>query len=244
MLRSCFLSSFVIFRWAVFDDWAAILCFGSARKRKLGRGRSGPASCQVSLNSVQQFLRRSKNCLRQSEVQVAIVFLELMLQLLRPNSSNLPCLYSTFHLEYPLVLSRFCFFQSAQKKERGRGRWDLAFCQVTLNSFYSFHWRSRKCLSQSETRAVILFFRLAQNTTNLVEDVEISLPLKCHWILSSAVTDEKLKMSQPIRGQGGHCVFLIGLQITYLVEDVEILLPVKFRWIPFSRFRGVQNEKS
>ena len=33
----------------------------------------------------------------------------LMLQLLRPNSSNLPCLYSTFHLEYPLVLSQFCF---------------------------------------------------------------------------------------------------------------------------------------
>ena len=32
----------------------------------------------------------------------------LMLQLLRPNSSNFPCLYSTFHLEYPLVLSRFC----------------------------------------------------------------------------------------------------------------------------------------
>ena len=34
----------------------------------------------------------------------------LMLQLLRPNSSNLPCLYSTFHLEYPLVLSRFCSY--------------------------------------------------------------------------------------------------------------------------------------
>ena len=33
----------------------------------------------------------------------------LMLQLLRPNSSNLPCLYSTFHLGYPLVLSRFSF---------------------------------------------------------------------------------------------------------------------------------------
>ena len=32
----------------------------------------------------------------------------LMLQLLKPNSSNLPCPYSTFHLEYPLVLSRFC----------------------------------------------------------------------------------------------------------------------------------------
>ena len=33
----------------------------------------------------------------------------LMLQSLSPNSSNLPCLYSTFHLEYPLVLSRFYF---------------------------------------------------------------------------------------------------------------------------------------
>ena len=32
----------------------------------------------------------------------------LVIQLLRPNSSNLPCLYLTFHLEYPLVLSRFC----------------------------------------------------------------------------------------------------------------------------------------
>ena len=39
-------------------------------------------------------------------------FLDLLvLQFLRPwpDSSNLPCLYSTFHLEYPLVLSRFCF---------------------------------------------------------------------------------------------------------------------------------------
>ena len=38
----------------------------------------------------------------------------LILQLLRPNSSNLPCLYPTFHLEYPLVLSRFCFTEKLQ----------------------------------------------------------------------------------------------------------------------------------
>ena len=31
-----------------------------------------------------------------------------VLQSLRPDSSNLPCLYSTFNLEYPLILSRFC----------------------------------------------------------------------------------------------------------------------------------------
>ena len=36
----------------------------------------------------------------------------LVLQWLRPDSSNLPCLYSTFHLEYPLVLSRFCLDQA------------------------------------------------------------------------------------------------------------------------------------
>ena len=33
----------------------------------------------------------------------------IVLQSLRPDSKNLPCLYSTFHIEYPLVLSRFSF---------------------------------------------------------------------------------------------------------------------------------------
>ena len=58
----------------------------------------------------------------------------------------------------------------------------------------------------------------------------------------SAVSEKKLKMSQPIRGQGGHLVFPISPKNTNLVEGVEILLPVKFRWIPFSGFRGeVEN---
>ena len=33
----------------------------------------------------------------------------LMLQLLRPDFSSFSCLFSTFHLEYPSVLPRFCF---------------------------------------------------------------------------------------------------------------------------------------
>ena len=32
----------------------------------------------------------------------------LVLQLLKPDSSNLPCLYSLFRVEHPLVISRFC----------------------------------------------------------------------------------------------------------------------------------------
>ena len=35
-------------------------------------------------------------------------------------------------------------------------------------------------------------------------------------------------MPQPIRGRGGHLVFLIGPKNTNLVKDIEILLSVKF----------------
>ena len=43
-------------------------------------------------------------------------------------------------------------------------------------------------------------------------------------------------MSQPIRGQGGNSVFLIGLKNTNSVEGIEILLPVKFRLNYVQRF--------
>ena len=74
--------------------------------------------------------------------------------------------------------------------------------------------------------AAILFFRLA---TNLVEDIEILLPVKFRFDeLCSAVSEEKSKISQPIRGQGGHLVFSIGQKNTNFIEDIEILFPVKF----------------
>ena len=86
-----------------------------------------------------------------------------------------------------------------------------------------------------------LVFPISPKNTNLVEDVEILLPVKFCWIPFSSFR-EKSKMSQPIRGQGGHLVFPISPKNTNLVEGVEILLPVKFRWIRFSRFRGeVEN---
>ena len=131
------------------------------------------------------------------------------------------------------------FSDQPEKHKLGRGRWDLASCQVSLNSVLRFQRRSRKCLSQSEARAAILFFPIGPKNTNLVEDVEILLPVKFPWILFRGEVE---KMSQPIRGQGGHLVFPIGLKNINLVKDVEILLPVKFRWIPFSGYRGeVEN---
>ena len=54
----------------------------------------------------------------------------------------------------------------------------------------------------------------------------------------SIVAEEKSKMSQPIRNQGGHLVLPIGPKNINLVKDVEILIPDKFRWIPFSGCRG------
>ena len=57
-----------------------------------------------------------------------------------------------------------CFSDRPEKHKLGRGCWDLASCQVSLNSVQRFQRRSRKCLSQSEARAAILFFPLARKT--------------------------------------------------------------------------------
>ena len=58
----------------------------------------------------------------------------------------------------------------------------------------------------------------------------------------SAVSEEKSKMLQSIRGKGGHLFLPIGPKNKNLVEDVESLLPDKFHWILFSGFRGeVEN---
>ena len=58
----------------------------------------------------------------------------------------------------------FCFSDRPKKHKYGRGRWNLASCQVSLNSIQRFQRRSRKCLSQSEARAAILFFGLTRKT--------------------------------------------------------------------------------
>ena len=57
-----------------------------------------------------------------------------------------------------------CFSDRPEKHKLGSGRYDLSSCQALLNSFQWFQRRSRKCLSQSEARVAILFFRSAQKT--------------------------------------------------------------------------------
>ena len=73
----------------------------------------------------------------------------------------------------------------------------------------------------------ILFFRSARKT-----QTQYRMLRSCFHLtfveFCSAVSEEKLKISQPIRGQGGDFVFPIGPKNTNFEEDVDILLPVKF----------------
>ena len=96
-----------------------------------------------------------------------------------------------------------CFSDRPEKHKLGRWRWYLASCQVSLNSVQRFQRRGRKCLSQSEARAAVLIFRSARE-----KDIEILIPVKFRWF-RSAVSEDKSKMSQPIRDKGGNLVFPI-----------------------------------
>ena len=152
--------------------------FDQPEKHKLGRGRWDLASCQVSLNSLQRFLQRSRKCLSQSEARAAILFFRLAQKntnLVEGVEILLPVKFrwiqfSGFRGEVENVSANqrpgrpSCFSDRPKKHKLGRGLWDLAFCQVSLNSVQWFQRRSWKCLSQSEARAAILFFRLARKT--------------------------------------------------------------------------------
>ena len=157
---------------------AAILFFSDRlEKHKLSRGRWDLASCQVSLNSVQRFQRRSRKCLSQSDARAAILFT------IGPKNTNLvesvEILLPVKFLWIPFIGFReevknvsanqrpgrpSCFSDRPEKHKLGRGCWDLASYQVSLNSVQWFQRRSRKCLSQLEARAAILFFRSARKT--------------------------------------------------------------------------------
>ena len=208
------------------QSWAmAAIFFFTDRpeKHRLGKGRWDLASCQVSSNSVQRFQRRSRKCLSQSEASAAI----LLFRSARKSTN----LVEDIEIFFPV---KFCWipfsgfreskkskisqpirgwgghltFSIGPKKHKlGRGHWDLLSCEVLLNSIQRFDQRSRKCLSQSEARAAILFFRSARKNTNLVDGVEILLPVKFHWIPFSGFRGEVENVSANQRPGRPSCFF-------------------------------------
>ena len=182
----------VKFRWIPFSGFygevenvsanqrpGRLSCFSDRpEKHKLGRGLWDLASYQVSLNLVQWFQRRSRKCLSQSWAMAAIFFFSI-----DPKNTNLVegfeillpvkfrrILFSGFREEVENVSANqklgppSCFSNQPKNHKLGRRPWDLASCQVSLNLVQRFLLRSRKCLSQSETGAAILFFLSARKT--------------------------------------------------------------------------------
>ena len=148
------------------------------KKHKLGRGRLGLASCQVSLNSGLRFQRKSSNMSHPIRGQGGHIVFSIS-----PKNTNLVegveillpikfrwIPFSGFRGEVENVSANqrpgrpFCYSDRPEKHKLGRGRWDLASYQVSVNSVQWFQRRSRKCLSQSEARAAILFFWSARKT--------------------------------------------------------------------------------
>ena len=169
MLRSGFLSSFVEFCPAVSEE--------KSKMSQPIRGQGGHFVFPIG--------PKHTNLVENVEILLHVKFRWILFSDFRGEVENVS---ANHRLGRPS-----CFSDRPKKHKLGRERWDLASCQFSAE----FH---------------------------------------------SAVLEEKSKMSQPIRGQGSHLVFPIGLKNTNLVEDVEILLPVKFRWILFSGFRGeVEN---
>ena len=143
-------------------------CFSDRpEKHKLVRGRWDLASCQVSLNSVQRFQRRSQNMSQPIRGQGGHLTFPI-----GPKNTNLLegveillpvkfrwILLSGFRGEVKNVSANqrpgrpSCFSDRPEKHKLGRGRWDLASCQVWLNSVQWFQRRSRKCESLRTTDA-------------------------------------------------------------------------------------------
>ena len=189
--------------WVISQGGHFCLLIGP-KKYKLGRGHWDLASCHVSLKSFQLLKRGSQKCLSQSEARSRHLVFPI-----GPKNTNLVedieillpvkfrwILFNGFREDVENISTNqrpgrpSCFSDWSEKHKLGRGCWDLASCQVLLNSIQRFQRRSRKCLSQSEARAAILFFRSARKNTNLVKDVEILLPVKFRWILLSRFRGE------------------------------------------------------
>ena len=214
------------------------------KKHKIVRGYWVFEICKVLLNSLQQFQRRSKKCLSQSEARTASCFTDWSEKhkLGRGCWSLASCQVSLNSVQW-LQRSRkrlgkseanaaILVFQWTQNPKSGRRCSVLSPCKVSLNSVQLLQRRSIKCLGKSEVRVVIFG---GGGKRQYLLPVNF---IKFH-------SEKKSKMSQLIRRQEGHLFFLLISPKNKLVKDVEFLLPVKFCWIPYSNFREeVENVKS
>ena len=147
-LRPCFLSSFVEFRSAVSEE--------KSKMSQPIRGQSGHLVFGQGGHLVFPISPKNTNLVEDVETLLPIKFRQIPFSGFRGEVENVSA------NQRPGRPS--CFSNRPEKHKLNRGRWDLASYQVSLNSVQRFQRRSRKCLSQSEARAAILFFRSARKT--------------------------------------------------------------------------------
>ena len=104
----------------------------------------------------------------------------------------------------------FVYWSVWEKHKLGRGRWDFASCQVSLNSVQRYQRRSRKCLSQSEAWRQLCFSDRPE-TANWYRTLR-SCFLTSFVEFHSVGSDDKSKLSQPIRGRAAILFFRSALQ--------------------------------
>ena len=104
----------------------------------------------------------------------------LMLQLLRPNSSNLPCLYSTFHLEYPLVLFRFYIETSLWCKILSKRKRRISDSVLWQKALYMYQQKIRKLVNNAKTPPKTLITQRLQ--TDLGRSVGVRTIIQLVWL--------------------------------------------------------------
>ena len=139
------------------------------------------------------------------------------------------------HLRWQICQGgHFGFLISPKIHKLGRGRCDLASCQVSINSIQRFQ-RASKNVFANKRPGDHLWFPISLKNANLVADVENLLPVNLCGIQFSDFEGEVEKcVSQSEAGRPSW----FSNPPQNLVEVVETLLPIKFRQILFSGYRG------
>ena len=127
----------------------------------------------------------------------------------RPKGPHIVHLSTISHLFDRSARRKFLFTHRPEKHKLGRGRWDLASRQVSLNSVQRFQRRSKN-VSTNQRPGRPSCFSNRQEKHKLIRGRWDICFLSSFVEFCSAVSEEKSKMSQPIRGQGSHLVFPIG----------------------------------
>ena len=126
--------------------------------------------------------------------------------------------------------------------------WVLASFQVSSNSLQQFQRKSWKCQGGQPQS----WFSNRPKNTNLVEYVEIFLPVKFRWIMLSSCREEVENFSAKLKARTAILVFRISRSSWFSDQPKEnpkklgtrnwvtvtVLASCQFCHIPFSGFRG------